>query len=297
VVSTFPVSPAGSRSTYGINNIRTNTYSKIQAPSNSLFSRHLHVSPADVSSSSSNEDSDILKTGYPGLKVPIISDTSLRIVLVANGRTVLTSTKGAEVDQHDIVGRFNFFKTDGFEKNVGSKVDLWFIGELKEPGPRGSRGSLGPRGGTMNLKIRPKKFVIPIVYPTPHSCFKKSSVQRCVPSKVEMKYRKSTQNLLRNIYGKYKLDDLVEFMPLAIEQLLQVKYKYLEKWPSSGILALIYCLESYPNAKISLLGYDFGGPGLGHYWEKILKTTTVHSMRNEGRFLNKLIDTGRVQRL
>ena len=40
-----------------------------------------------------------------------------------------------------MVGRFNYFETKGFEKKIGTRLDLWFLGELRQPGPRGSRGS------------------------------------------------------------------------------------------------------------------------------------------------------------
>lgn len=62
-------------------------------------------------------------------------------------QTVLGKGKGAQVDGHDLVVRFNYFRTAGFEKDVGRRTDLWFLGELKEPGPRGTRGSLGARSG------------------------------------------------------------------------------------------------------------------------------------------------------
>mmetsp|Transcript_14537 Transcript_14537/g.31137 ORF Transcript_14537/g.31137 Transcript_14537/m.31137 type:complete len:331 (-) Transcript_14537:338-1330(-) len=231
----------------------------------------------------------------PNLKP--VSNEPLRIVLVANGRSVLRSTKGREVDEHDLVGRFNFFKTLGFEQHVGSKVDLWFLGELKEPGPRGSRGVLGPRGGTMNMKIRPQKYIVPVVYPTPPACAKKSTWNVCTANKGDVKYRKSTINILKKVYSKYHIGDKLDIMPSEIERLLQTKYKYADRWPSSGILAIVYCMEMYPNSHISLLGYDFGNEGLGHYWEKILKTTTVHNMKHESSFLNRLIATGRVSKL
>jgi hypothetical protein len=103
--------------------------------------------------------------------------------------------------------------------------------------------------------------------------------------------------LVVQIYAKYNIGNKLEIMTTDIERLLQTKYKYADRWPSSGILAIVYCLEMYPNSHISLLGYDFGEQGLGHYWEKILKKTTVHNMKHESDFLNKLVATGRVSKL
>ena len=51
-----------------------------------------------------------------------------RIALVGNGRGVLKSRKGERVDsEHDLVGRFNFFVTKGYERDAGRQADLWFL--------------------------------------------------------------------------------------------------------------------------------------------------------------------------
>lgn len=237
--------------------------------------------------------------GFPGFEsLKPISEAALKIAIVANGKSVLNEKgKGALIDAHDLVCRFNYFKTAGFEDYVGKRVDLWFLGELKEPGPRGTRGVLGPRGGTMDLSQKPQKYIIPIVYPTSPACAKKARLAMCQPDKGSRKYRKATEALLRKAYARYKIADKLEFMPTQIEQLLQLKYRYGERWPSSGILALVYLLEMYPNSIISTHGYDFASASLGHYWEKIKKKSTVHSMKREGGFLGQLMATGRVVKL
>ena len=66
------------------------------------------------------------------------------IVLIGNGRSVLKKKLGAKVDEFDLVGRFNFFKLRKFEQNVGTRTDLWFIGELRQPGPVGHRARTVP---------------------------------------------------------------------------------------------------------------------------------------------------------
>ena len=49
----------------------------------------------------------------------------LRIALVGNGRGVTKHKKGAKIDAHDLVGRFNFFVTKGDGVHCGSRLDLW----------------------------------------------------------------------------------------------------------------------------------------------------------------------------
>jgi hypothetical protein len=49
-----------------------------------------------------------------------------KIIVIGNGPSVLDKPKGQFVDQFDIVTRFNNFKTEGYEKYVGSKTNYWF---------------------------------------------------------------------------------------------------------------------------------------------------------------------------
>ena len=65
----------------------------------------------------------------------------LRIALVANGKSTLQHSFGGDIDGHDLVCRFNFFVTKNFEDKVGTRTDVWFLGQLKMPGPKGFRGT------------------------------------------------------------------------------------------------------------------------------------------------------------
>lgn len=47
------------------------------------------------------------------------------IAIVGNGPAELGKTKGKEIDNHDIVIRFNNFETKGFEKDYGTRTDIW----------------------------------------------------------------------------------------------------------------------------------------------------------------------------
>ena len=52
------------------------------------------------------------------------------IALVGNGRSLLSSKQGEFIDGHDLVGRFNFFRIQGFEADVGRRTDLWFLNQV-----------------------------------------------------------------------------------------------------------------------------------------------------------------------
>lgn len=221
-----------------------------------------------------------------------------KIVLVGNGRGVLKSRKGEKIDnEHDIVGRFNFFVTKGYERDVGRKLDLWFLNKLKLPGNARFRGSTTTGKSKMNLKMKPTMgYYIPVAFEVSPQCQKKRGpgAKTCVPTSKNKRAIESEKRVLTRAYARFKIHP--EFVPEVYQRLLHVKYDFRHRFPSTGILALVYCLERFPNSTVSLHGFDFVGetPKIGHYWEKIFKLRTVHSLKLEKQFVGKLIQTGRV---
>ena len=52
----------------------------------------------------------------------------MKVLLMGNGSSVMDNEFGDRIDNDfDIVYRVNRFRTRGFEKNVGSKVNGWFV--------------------------------------------------------------------------------------------------------------------------------------------------------------------------
>lgn len=54
------------------------------------------------------------------------SSTKESVVVVGNGASLLGRGLGTFIDNHDIVVRFNLFKTGGYSSDVGTKTDVWF---------------------------------------------------------------------------------------------------------------------------------------------------------------------------
>ena len=48
-----------------------------------------------------------------------------RIAIVGNGPSEVGKNKGKEIDEHDIVIRFNNFRIKGFEADYGTRTDIW----------------------------------------------------------------------------------------------------------------------------------------------------------------------------
>jgi hypothetical protein len=52
----------------------------------------------------------------------------MKVLLMGNGSSVMDNELGEKIDNDfDLVYRINRFRTRGFEKNVGSKVNGWFV--------------------------------------------------------------------------------------------------------------------------------------------------------------------------
>ena len=54
----------------------------------------------------------------------------MKVILIGNGSSVVDYKMGEYIDsEFDLVYRINRFKTEGFEKYVGSRVDGWFLAD------------------------------------------------------------------------------------------------------------------------------------------------------------------------
>ncbi|KAK3269338.1 hypothetical protein CYMTET_22217 [Cymbomonas tetramitiformis] len=111
----------------------------------------------------------------------------------------------------------------------------------------------------------------------------------------DMRKRNRTMAMIRHEYGSFGLGSRLEIPNPELEMLLFTKYRLFTVYPSTGVLAIVYCLEKFPSAKITIAGFDFLRNQLGHYWEKTLKTGTVHDTRMETRWIRNLTDNSRLE--
>ena len=78
----------------------------------------------------SNAEKNNLESKYiPKSNKVFRYDKNKSVAVVGNSVSLLDSGLGEEIDKHDIVIRFNFGPTKGFEKDVGSKTDLRILGK------------------------------------------------------------------------------------------------------------------------------------------------------------------------
>eukprot|EP00238_Polyblepharides_amylifera_P005851 CAMPEP_0196592042 /NCGR_PEP_ID=MMETSP1081-20130531/71703_1 /TAXON_ID=36882 /ORGANISM="Pyramimonas amylifera, Strain CCMP720" /LENGTH=222 /DNA_ID=CAMNT_0041915611 /DNA_START=232 /DNA_END=900 /DNA_ORIENTATION=- len=211
-------------------------------------------------------------------------------MLVGNGRSVLRKRRGALVDSHDLVGRYNFFRTDGHTHDVGARTDLWFLNQLKLPGKRGFVGN-NRRGQTtarFDTSVRPLKYLVPITYAKPDACTLKNLAECGPTGPKDFRKRARMEDMLKRMYDEAQLQAPLEILPVNVQISLQQKWRLLSLYPSTGAMSIAYCLDTFPNATITVMGFDFLGNNLGHYWEKFMKTRTVHSTIDEGIWMRNL---------
>mmetsp|Transcript_20106 Transcript_20106/g.55806 ORF Transcript_20106/g.55806 Transcript_20106/m.55806 type:complete len:339 (+) Transcript_20106:287-1303(+) len=213
-----------------------------------------------------------------------------RVILVGNGKSMLKKKLGAQIDSFDVVGRYNYIRLKGHTPNVGRKVTLWFLGELKQPS-----------APEFDRSIHPERYVVPITWPATKGC------KKCLPSKAARKNAERSTMKVKKKWQAVGLSKRLEIMPDEVLIDLRLKYGYNQQWPSTGLISVVYALKYY-NPPIAVTGFDFGtakkkdcswtgctSKVLGHWFQKNYKSHTVHNMFAEGQFMKMLQKRGLVQ--
>eukprot|EP00241_Pyramimonas_parkeae_P004959 CAMPEP_0114245626 /NCGR_PEP_ID=MMETSP0058-20121206/12005_1 /TAXON_ID=36894 /ORGANISM="Pyramimonas parkeae, CCMP726" /LENGTH=360 /DNA_ID=CAMNT_0001358709 /DNA_START=365 /DNA_END=1447 /DNA_ORIENTATION=- len=204
------------------------------------------------------------------------------IVVVGNGKSVLGSGLGAKVDEFDEVARFNYYKTKGYESDVGTKTTVWVLAQIKDPADSPPDGRLG----------KVKKIVVPFSY-RHSSC---TTVNKPCSLKPEHKLvLKQKIAELKTKYAKAKVDSKTVITTLEEVDILYTKYKLHEKFPSSGLQMLMFFAMNFE--KVYYMGFDFHSGGHDHYFEVKMKNYTCHNMRDETRIIQALEAEGRLVNL
>ena len=184
------------------------------------------------------------------------------VILVGNGRSVLRHNLGRVIDSFRNVGRFNHFRTGGFEAFVGRKTTLCFASDRRHPKGIEKRADC-------------KRYIVPAI------AARGRPRSRLVP-------------MIRGWYRGMGLQSKLTILPAQVERELGKKYG-LRAGPSTGIQAILYMLEK--EEKVVITGFDFGSRSHTHYFEKKRKKHTSHSMSGETRIINQLIAKGRIIRI
>lgn len=197
--------------------------------------------------------------------VDISSET---LLITANGKSVLDNELGLQIDKFEIVGRINNYETEGFEKYIGSKTNIWFNGANQ---------------GLKKRKDIPDRIVVLIPFDILQR--KGDAIHTRISGRLGVER------------GKYELvprSDMIEY-----ERLIGAER------PTTGTSSILWGIKHFDQVVIH--GFDFFVDSKSHYNDNLLTGWLVekgifakagkHDMQREKQYIEMLIDEGKVIRL
>lgn len=179
--------------------------------------------------------------------------------MVGNG-TIATQIEAADtIESFDTIVRFNNFQTQGYEKYVGSRTDIWVTRLCSTIYPR-----------TQDEKENFKEVI--------------GVINWC----------KWTQGIVMRIPGF-----LEEYPDAKLIRAEQVKkyvepfgYSKMRNWLSVGMITILYFLE---NRCDKLYLYGFGGDVSNHYFKLKPSGEHHHNWKKEAEKLDQLKQEGKIE--
>ncbi len=187
-----------------------------------------------------------------------------KVLIIGNAPYDNSKKKGNDINKYDKVVRFNSFSTEGHEDYIGKKVDDWVVSD--------SYCILEKKHFLKTMRKYPNvnlKIVLPAVF--------RDNVQ------------KLKRELPEDIYNKAEI--LIQDENVIVDK----KYNFGRKWPSTGILAIYNYLNHFDN--LTITGFNHFDPKEKtiHYYETRKQLGHQHDL--EKRIVDDLIEKGRLVRL
>ena len=113
---------------------------------------------------------------------------------------------------------------------------------MGRPGKAGWAGTTITGSSKMNTKVKPKeRYVVPVMYTVDKTCA--ADVANCAPTKKQVAARDKEVGTITKQYAAAGITpEELAIIPLEYQQVLQQKYKFAFRFPSTGMMALVYCL-------------------------------------------------------
>jgi len=190
-----------------------------------------------------------------------------RILIIANGQSVLNSKIGPSIDKFDTIGRINNYKIDSYEKYLGKRTDIWINGA--------------------NQKLLKRNQIF-------------SQIIVSIPSSIIIKKNdKLTEHVSKRLKMKAK-----EFSIIAINDIKRYEKTVGHKRLTTGITSILWGLDHFE--KVFIHGFDFFINSKSHYYDSkfhsfinqyLLNKGHKHDNIKEQKFIQKLINNGRIKKL
>jgi hypothetical protein len=184
---------------------------------------------------------------------------SQSIAVVGNSGKLLTEEQGEFIDSHDIVFRCNLAKTDGYERNVGTKTDFRFI--AGKSFWRDLTGQFSSYEDDFLTNLKDQHFII----------------------KAEPLYA-AIQGIIKNYNTESKVLYIRQDFIDEAEKTLGIGDISL------GMTAILMALQWSSN--VSVLGFTFFQEGWDeqHYFESITPYSRGHNPLAEKEYVNNLVN-------
>lgn len=175
---------------------------------------------------------------------PTVDQRFGRTLVIGNSPNVLNQDFGETINSFDTVTRINDYITDGYEKQIGTKTDIWFTGASKVARKRSEFDMIG---------------VIPILG------LSSSRLHMNENDKIRGKLFQDLKETFDIPLHRYKA--------IPFDMLTQIKHKLKMNSPTTGFLALYYFIEYLKFSNVTVHGFDFFDTPYHYYDEdKVMKT-------------------------
>lgn len=195
----------------------------------------------------------------------------MNVLLIGNGSSVMDRELGSRIDsdEFDVVIRFNRYSTDGYEKYVGTKTNIWVLHD-----------------GHYN-KITEERL---------------NELDKILFFIPKFKYD-LLKDELANTFSEY---DKVGFISKDIEDEINRVVNFGQKWPPVGLITITWCLHNFDD--IYLYGFDGFSKNYEyfHYFDSDNTRLTSHAWRSnrvdhdlskENEYLQHLLKNERIHLL
>jgi hypothetical protein len=233
-----------------------------------------------------------------------------KTIVVGNGANVLSKTNGHKIDNFDYVVRMGNCATQGFEKNVGTKTNIYRVSwdrliynKKQDTEPHAPYKYIHIHFNfdeLLFLEQDPDTYfeIFPDITTNSKVLNKSFFTNNSFPDSVFKKYmhRYLHDDCLNFFKQKYNfknhsyihiIDRINAFT--AVNTPTPAKDIII---PSSGIITLLYIIRTRPNDDIYITGFD--GFKTRYYWRDFETFFIGHCGYREQIFLRKLIKEGRV---
>jgi len=183
--------------------------------------------------------------------------SSNNVCIVGNSPNMLGKGKGQVIDKYHTVIRFTDFRTVGFEKDVGSKVNIWITGGAKQTQVK--KRTLPPN--VVQLYLSPGQYTV-------------QTMSQFIIKNLQMSPR-----------GFIFYKD-IKFMKLIM--------KAFGIYPSTGLATIFILIAKF--GKVDTIGFDFYQNGI-HYYNNKFVANSEHNWRKEYEIYQDLIRLGYVRNI